>query len=154
MTYFEGYLLRSGEVIRLEADLLEALIPLRKPAGYYAAGDYVRPRSANGYLYVATTPGFARHREPRWPSSDELVDGSVVWAPRLIGGTGLPTISSVAWSSTGLTGLTIGNESLEGYRIRATATGGVVGAEYRVDAEATISTGQIVTTSFEVVRVS
>jgi hypothetical protein len=154
MTFFEGYLLRTGGVVRLEEDLLEALIPLRRPAGYYAVGDYIRPQRSSGYLYVATSAGFAGHREPRWLTADVIVDGSVVWAPRLVGGAGLPTIASVTWTSVGASGLTIAEQSFSGYRIRANVSGGVIGGRYRVEAEATISTGEIVIRTFEVIRAS
>ncbi|MEA3432061.1 MAG: hypothetical protein U9R01_05215 [candidate division WOR-3 bacterium] len=47
----------------------------------YSLGDYVRPTTANGYVYKCTTAGTSGAAEPTWPTTigQTVTDGSVVW---------------------------------------------------------------------------
>lgn len=150
MSYIEAHAIRGSQVVLLQTDLTQAIVPLRKPGGYYAVGDYIRPRTPTGSLYVAVSAGFVGHREPRF-GSDELRDGSVIWVPRGIGSAELPTIDLVAWSSSGAAGLTVAPEPTAGYRVGALVSGGVAGAEYRIVVDATLSTGEVIQRAWPVV---
>ena len=47
----------------------------------YAVDDQVKPTANNGYYYTARTAGTSGDKEPTWPKSGTVADGTVTWAP-------------------------------------------------------------------------
>lgn len=74
----QGKIVQIGSDWRLVKDYLG--VEARRPHSSYLAGDYVRPKTSNGYYYVCTAAGTTTTAEPTWPTSAGTVtDGSVTW---------------------------------------------------------------------------
>lgn len=107
----------------------------------YSIGVRIRPPTATGYEYEATTAGRSGMRPPRWPTSitSTVTDGSVTWTARAISTSSLKsTVSGTpAWSAD--TGLTVSGETVDGQRASAYIAGGDDGQRYLVRVEATMA---------------
>lgn len=120
-----------GESMDVVLDLTPWCIIPWTPGTDFATSSYCRSPSAPGVAFQATTGGTSGAREPRWPTSGTVNDGSIVWTVNSPpGANGLNPISAVSATSEP-TGLTIGSISVVANRqIAATYSGGTHGYDY------------------------
>lgn len=139
---------RPGEVYLIQIPLGGAsFIKFFKAEEILAAGDYRRPKKANGYEYEVTVAGQCVKGEPEWPTTigETVQCGSVEFTCRAISNASLArVISSVTWDGGTLTisgdGIVNTNGEQEVY---AKASGGSMNDEGEVIAHITFSDGTI-----------
>lgn len=119
------------------------------PRAVYALGQTVWPRvgNSNAKRYRCTAAGRAGSTQPTWASSGAVTDGGVTWTT--IGA--VPTMASASASAD--SGITVGSATVDatGNVVTVRISGGTAGQTYRVTVAATLSTGEVVEMSFDVV---
>jgi hypothetical protein len=114
----------------VELELFNKCANFWRPNEQYQPNEYVRPNIATGFAYQTTTGGTSGLREPRWPNSGTVNDGSVLWTAAAAGANGLNPVSAPSAVSSPA-GLTIASISVsETTKILATYSGGIVGQNY------------------------
>lgn len=119
------------------------------PRSVYHAGAIVNPTvgNSNAKRYRATTAGRSGNTAPTWPSSSTVTDGGITWTT--VGSR--PTVSSVSVAAA--SGITATSQGIDatGNVVTVRVSGGTAGSTYRVTVTATLSTGEVVERSFDVI---
>lgn len=132
-----------NEVFTYEVEFARALETIWKPANEYAATQYVRPVTINGFEYECTDAGQSGSQEPDWPTTigETINDGSVEWTCRDFASNATDSIQTHTVVAD--TGLTIDSSTISGTRIDVTVSGGTLGRSYDMAVRANTTAGSV-----------
>lgn len=129
---FKPILKDAAESKVVELNLFRWCANFWRPNEAFGLNEYIRPSTATGFAYQATTGGVSGSRQPVWPTTlaATVLDGSITWTCTAAAANGLNAISAPTAASDP-TGLTISSVSAsESTKILATYSGGTDAQDY------------------------
>jgi hypothetical protein len=124
----------AGTQLPISIDCYDAVANEWLPNEEYGNGEYIRPRTPNGYAQRALNGGLSGGREPRWAATltEQTRDGGIIWECAAANANGLTPITNLEATSSPA-GVVIANLAVEeNTKIVATYAGGELGKSYDV----------------------
>ena len=133
---------------RLRAvDVSAQSAPFWQPSTFVPSGSFMRPTDANetGFLYKASAAGVTGTKEPTWPSTGSVTDGSLTWTPQTPPAAGADSVASATWTQVNPpdNALTITGQSTTALAVTAMIGGGTAGKAYPLLVSITMASGQV-----------
>ena len=139
---------RAGSNLQREIDVSLLAVENWQKGIFIPANSLIRPTIANqtGFVYQNVAAGQTGSREPAWPASGTVTDGSVTWTPIAPPASSEDTVQSATWTQVsppdGL--LAITGEATSSLTASAYLGGGTSGFVYSVLVAITMASGAVI----------
>ena len=128
-------------------DVSAQSVPFWQPSSYVGSSGFMRPTDANenGFVYKTNAAGVTGAKEPTWPVTGTVTDGSLTWTTQTPPAAGSDTVNSATWSQVNPPDntLTITGQSTTPLTASALIGGGTAGKAYPLLVSITMASGQV-----------